>query len=160
MKKFKFTISGKPYEVEVQNIEGNIATVNVNGTEYQVEMEEQAAPVIAPVARPAAQAAPVIAPVARPAAKPAASAPTQSAAPKPAAAAGGAGYKMAAPLPGTIMQIFVKQGDAVKKGDKLLMYEAMKMENNLLAEADGTITAINCRQGDNVLQGDTLIVIG
>jgi biotin carboxyl carrier protein len=48
----------------------------------------------------------------------------------------------------------------VKKGDKLLMYEAMKMENNLLAETDGTITAINCRQGDNVLQGDTLIVIG
>ena len=146
MKKFKFTISGKPYEVEVQNIEGNIATVNVNGTEYQVEMEEQAAPVVSPVARPAA--------------KPAASAPAQAAAPKPAAAAGGAGYKMAAPLPGTIMQIFVKQGDAVKKGDKLLMYEAMKMENNLLAETDGTITAINCRQGDNVLQGDTLIVIG
>ena len=143
MKTFKFTISGKPYEVEVQNIEGNIATVNVNGTEYKVEMEEQAAPVVAPV---------------RPAAKPAASAPTQSAAPKPAA--GGAGYKMAAPLPGTIMQIFVKQGDSVKKGDKLLMYEAMKMENNLLAEADGTITAINCRQGDNVLQGDVLIVIG
>ncbi len=133
MKKFKFTISGKPYEVEVQNIEGNIATVNVNGTEYQVEMEEQAAPVIAPVARPAA--------------KPAATS-SAPATPKPAAAAG------------TIMQIFVKQGDAVKKGDKLLMYEAMKMENNLLAEADGTITAINCRQGDNVLQGDTLIVIG
>ena len=146
MKKFKFTISGKPYEVEVQNIEGNIATVNVNGTEYQVEMEEQAAPVIAPVARPAAKSA--------------ASAPAQSAAPKPAAAAGGSGHKMAAPLPGTIMQIFVKQGDAVKKDDKLLMYEAMKMENNLLAETDGTITAINCRQGDNVLQGDTLIVIG
>ena len=144
MKKFKFTISGKPYEVEVQNIEGNKATVNVNGTEYQVEMEEQAAPVVAPVVRP----------VAKP--TPSSSAP---AAPKPAAASG-SGYKMAAPLPGTIMQIFVKQGDAVKKGDKLLMYEAMKMENNLLAEADGTITAINCRQGDNVLQGDTLIVIG
>ena len=145
MKKFKFTISGKPYEVEVQDIEGNIATVNVNGTEYKVEMEEQAAPVIAPVARPAA--------------KPAASGSTSSA-PRPAAASGGAGYKMAAPLPGTIMQIFVHQGDSVKKGDKLLMYEAMKMENNLLAEADGTITAINCRQGDNVLQGDVLIVIG
>ncbi len=145
MKKFKFTISGKPYEVEVQDIEGNIATVNVNGTEYQVEMEEQAAPVVAPVARPAA--------------KPAATS-SAPAAPKPAAAAGGAGYKMAAPLPGTIMQIFVHQGDTVKKGDKLLMYEAMKMENNLLAEADGTITAINCRQGDNVLQGDVLIIIG
>ena len=146
MKKFKFTISGKPYEVEVQDIEGNIATVNVNGTEYKVEMEEQAAPVVAPVARPAAKAAP--------------SASTQGTAPKPAANAGGNGYKMAAPLPGTIMQIFVHQGDSVKKGDKLLMYEAMKMENNLLAEADGTITAINCRQGDNVLQGDVLIVIG
>ena len=145
MKKFKFTISGKPYEVEVQNIEGNIATVNVNGTEYKVEMEEQAAPVVAPVARPA---------------KPATTTQSQAAAPKPAAAASGAGYKMAAPLPGTIRQIFVKQGDTVKKGDKLLMYEAMKMENNLLAEADGSITAINCRQGDNVLQGDVLIVIG
>ena len=145
MKKFKFTISGKPYEVEVQNIEGNIATVNVNGTEYKVEMEEQAAPVVAPVARPAA--------------KPAASS-SAPAAPKPAAAASGNGYKMAAPLPGTIMQIFVHQGDTVKKGDKLLMYEAMKMENNLLAEAEGTITAINCRQGDNVLQGDVLIIIG
>ena len=143
MKKFKFTISGKPYEVEVQDIEGNIAKVNVNGAEYQVEMEEQAAPVVAPVARPAA----------KPAAQSQAPATT-----KPAA--GGAGYKMAAPLPGTIMQIFVKQGDVVKKGDKLLMYEAMKMENNLLAEADGTISAINCRQGDNVLQGDVLIVIG
>ncbi|MBP5798215.1 MAG: biotin/lipoyl-binding protein [Bacteroidales bacterium] len=145
MKKFKFTISGKPYEVEVQDIEGNIATVNVNGTDYKVEMEEQAAPVVAPVARPAA--------------KPAAASSAPST-PRPAAAASGSGYKMAAPLPGTIMQIFVHQGDSVKKGDKLLMYEAMKMENNLLAEADGTITAINCRQGDNVLQGDVLIIIG
>lgn len=144
MKKFKFTISGKPYEVEVQDIEGNIATVNVNGAEYKVEMEEQAAPVVAPVARPAAKPA-------------ASSAPAKSAAPK-AAPAGG--KKMEAPLPGTIMQIFVKEGDSVKKGDKLLMYEAMKMENNLLAECDGTIASINCRQGDNVLQGDTLIVIG
>ena len=143
MKTFKFTINGKQYEVEVQNIEGNITTVNVNGTEYKVEMEEQAAPVVPP--RPV---------------KTTTSATTQSVTQKPAAAAGGAGYKMAAPLPGTIMQIFVHQGDNVKKGDKLLMYEAMKMENNLLAEADGTITAINCRQGDNVLQGDVLIVIG
>lgn len=144
MKKFKFTISGKPYEVEVQSIEGNIADVNVNGTQYKVEMEEQAAPVVAkPVARPAKAAS--TAPAAQPAA--------------PKAAAGGPGHKMEAPLPGTIMQIFVKQGDVVKRGDKLLMYEAMKMENNLLAECDGSVSSINCRQGDNVLQGDVLIVI-
>ncbi len=146
MKKFKFNISGKPYEVEVQNIEGNIATVNVNGNEYKVEMEEQAAPVVTPVARPVASRTQT--------------APKTETAARPAAATGGAGHKMQAPLPGTIMQIFVKQGDAVKKGDKLLMYEAMKMENNLLAESDGTVTAINCRQGDNVLQGDVLLVIG
>ena len=146
MKKFKFTISGKAYEVEVQNIEGNIADVNVNGTQYKVEMEEQAAPVVKPVARPA---------------KTQSTAPTQQAEPvAKKAAAGGPGHKMEAPLPGTIMQIYVKEGAAVKKGDKLLMYEAMKMENNLLAECDGTVTAINCRQGDNVLQGDVLIVIG
>ena len=144
MKKFKFTISGKPYEVEIQNIEGNNAEVNVNGTVYQVEMEEQAAPVVTPMARPAQQA-----PKAAPASKPA-----------PQPVAGGKGHKMSAPLPGTIMQIFVKQGDVVRKGDKLLMYEAMKMENNLLSEVDGTISAINCREGDNVLQGDVLIVIG
>ena len=145
MKKFKFTISGKPYEVEVQDIEGNIANVNVNGTQYKVEMEEQAAPVVKPVVKPVAK------PVA---------APAQTATPAPKATSNAAGHKMEAPLPGTIMQIFVKEGDTVKQGDKLLMYEAMKMENNLLAEVGGTIAAINCRQGDNVLQGDVLIVIG
>jgi len=147
MKKFKFTISGKPYEVEVRNIEGNMAEVNVNGTDYKVEMEQQATPVAAPIAKP----------VSKPAASQKANTQAQPAKP---AAAGGAGHKMEAPLPGTIMQIFVKQGDTVKKGDKLLMYEAMKMENNLLAETDGTITSINCRQGDNVLQGDVLLIIG
>jgi Pyruvate carboxylase len=140
MKKFKFTISGKPYEVEVQNIEGNIANVNVNGTNYSVEMEEQQMPKAAPVARPTAKQATV-----------------KNAAPK---AANASGVKIAAPLPGSVMQIFVKEGDVVKKGDKLLMYEAMKMENNLLAEADGTISAIKCRVGDNILQGDVLIIIG
>lgn len=137
MKKFKFTISGKPYEVEVQDIENNIATVSVNGVAYKVEMEEQEAP--APVARPAVKKA-----------APAASAP---------AAAKSGTHKIEAPLPGSIMQIFVKEGDVVKKGDKLLMYEAMKMENNLLADIDGTIAAIKCKQGDNVLQGNVLIEI-
>lgn len=144
MKKFKFTISGKPYEVEVQNIEGNNAEVNVNGALYKVELEEQQAPVFSPVARPAQSAPKTVS--------------ASQSAPQPAAK--GKGYEMSAPLPGTIMQIFVKQGDVVKKGDKLLMYEAMKMENNLLSEVDGTISTINCREGDNVLQGDVLIVIG
>ena len=62
-----------------------------------------------------------------------------------------------APLPGNIMQIFVRNGDSVKKGEKLLMYEAMKMENSILAERDGTVSAIRVQAGDSVLEGDVLM---
>ena len=142
MKKFKFTISGNQYEVEVQSFENDKAQVVVNGTQYEVDVErekEEAKPVIAP----------------RPKAAPAAAA-TPAAAP-----AGDAnGVKAVAPLPGTIMQIFVNVGDQVKRGDKILMYEAMKMENNFLAEADGVIKDIKVKVGDNVLQGAVLAIIG
>ena len=141
MKKFKFTISGNQYEVEVQSFENDKAQVVVNGTQYEVDVErekEEAKPVIAP--RPKAAPAPA-----------AASAP----------AAGDAnGTKAVAPLPGTIMQIFVNVGDEVKRGDKILMYEAMKMENNFLAEVDGVIKDIKVKVGDNVLQGAVLAIIG
>jgi biotin carboxyl carrier protein len=142
MKKFKFTISGKQYEVEVQSFENDKAQVVVNGTQYEVDVErekEEAKPVIAP--RPKAAPAPAATPSAAP--------------------AGDAnGVKAVAPLPGTIMQIFVNVGDQVKRGDKILMYEAMKMENNFLAEADGVIKDIKVKVGDNVLQGAVLAIIG
>lgn len=143
MKKFKFTISGNQYEVEVQSFENDKAQVVVNGTQYEVDVErekEEAKPVIAP--RPAA---------------PKASAPAAAA---PAAGGNVDGVKAVAPLPGTIMQIYVNVGDQVKRGDKILMYEAMKMENNFLAEVDGVIKDIKVRVGDNVLQGAVLVVIG
>ena len=142
MKKFKFTISGNQYEVEVQSFENDKAQVVVNGTQYEVDVErekEEAKPVIAP--RPKA-------------------APASSAAPAAPAAGDANGVKAVAPLPGTIMQIFVNVGDEVKRGDKILMYEAMKMENNFLAEVDGVIKDIKVRVGDNVLQGAVLVVIG
>ena len=142
MKKFKFTISGKQYEVEVQSFENDKAQVVVNGTQYEVDVErekEEAKPVIAP--RPKA-------------------APASSAAPAAPAAGDANGVKAVAPLPGTIMQIFVNVGDEVKRGDKILMYEAMKMENNFLAEADGVIKDIKVKVGDNVLQGAVLAIIG
>ena len=141
MKKFKFTISGKQYEVEVQSFENDKAQVVVNGTQYEVDVErekEEAKPVVA---------AP------RPAAAPKADAPK-------AAATDANGHKAVAPLPGTIMQIYVNVGDQVKRGDKILMYEAMKMENNFLAEVDGEIKDIKVRVGDNVLQGAVLAIIG
>ena len=142
MKKFKFTISGNQYEVEVQSFENDKAQVVVNGTQYEVDVErekEEAKPVIAP--RPKAAPAPAATPAAAP--------------------AGDAnGVKAVAPLPGTIMQIFVNVGDEVKRGDKILMYEAMKMENNFLAEVDGVIKDIKVKVGDNILQGAVLAIIG
>lgn len=143
MKKFKFTISGKQYEVEVQSFEGDKAQVVVNGTQYEVDVErekEEAKPVVAP--------------------RPKAAAPAPSAAPAAVPAGDANGVKAVAPLPGTIMQIFVNVGDQVKRGDKILMYEAMKMENNFLAEVDGVIKDIKVRVGDNVLQGAVLAIIG
>lgn len=143
MKKFKFTISGKPYEVEVQSFEGDKAQVVVNGTQYEVDVErekEEAKPVVAP--------------------RPKAAAPTTNAAPAPAASGNADGVKAVAPLPGTIMQIYVNVGDQVKRGDKILMYEAMKMENNFLAEVDGVIKELKVKVGDNVLQGAVLAIIG
>lgn len=142
MKKFKFTISGNQYEVEVQSFENDKAQVVVNGTQYEVDVErekEEAKPVIAP--RPKA-------------------APASSSAPAAPAAGDANGVKAVAPLPGTIMQIFVNVGDEVKRGDKILMYEAMKMENNFLAEVDGVIKDIKVKVGDNILQGAVLAIIG
>jgi biotin carboxyl carrier protein len=65
-----------------------------------------------------------------------------------------------APLPGTILQVFVKEGDLVKSGDKLLIMEAMKMENNITADTEGKVTAVKVKQGDAVLEGDVLVEIG
>ena len=144
MKKFKFTVNGKEYDVEVKSYEGENAEVIVDGTQYNVKVQREEEDVPAFVA-------------------PKRQAPKPGAAPKvetPSATAPTDGYKSLAPLPGTVMQIFVNVGDVVKRGDKLMMYEAMKMENNFLAEVDGTIKEIKVRVGDNILQGAVLFVIG
>ena len=139
MKKYNFKINGKEYEVTIGEAEGKILTVNVNGADYQVELEN--APVAAPVqAAPVAQAAPA----------------APAAAPKPA----GAGTTVKSPLPGIIISIDVKEGQAVKRGQKVAVIEAMKMENDILAEQDGTVTAIHANKGDSVLEGADIVTIG
>ena len=139
MKTYKFKINGKEYEVAINNVEGKNATVTVNGAEYQVELEN--APAAAPVAA-AAPAAAAPAPAAAPAAKPA-----------------GAGKVVASPLPGVIIEVSVKEGQAVKAGQKVAVIEAMKMENEIAAECDGTITAIHVAKGDSVLEGADIVTI-
>ena len=137
MKKFKFTIRGNDYDVEVLEFEDRIASVEVNGTRYEVEVHKQVQHPKTPVL--VRQEVP---------------APTRSEA-KIRKTIGGTQVK--APLPGNIMQLFVRNGDAVKKGDKLLMYEAMKMENTIVAEKDGTVSAVRVQPGDSVLEGDVLM---
>jgi len=143
MKEYKFKINGNDYQVAINSIEGNIADVTVNGTPYKVEMEN--APAAAPVAAPA------------PAAAPAAAAPAPAAA-APAAPAG-AGTDINSPLPGVIIEVSVKEGQAVKAGQKVAVLEAMKMENDIQAEKDGTVTAIHVHKGDSVLEGAKIVTI-
>ena len=143
MKEYKYKINGNLYNVTIGDIEDNIAHVEVNGTHYTVEMEKtpQAAPAPKPVARPVAK--PAAAPAAAPVAKPAASAKS--------------GVK--SPLPGVILDIKVNVGDEVKKGQTIIILEAMKMENSINADKDGKVTAINVSKGESVLEGTDLVII-
>lgn len=107
--------------------------VNVNGTAYEVEIEEMAgAPVAAPVAAPAAAPAPV---------------------------ASGAGEIINAPMPGNILSVNVAAGDTVKKGQVLMVLEAMKMENEIMAPRDGKVTAVAVAKGTAVESGALLCTI-
>ena len=145
MKEYKYKINGNLYNVVIGDIEENIAHVEVNGTHYTVEMEKKP------------KAAPAPKPVARPAAKPAAAAPAAAPAAKPAA--GGAKSGVKSPLPGVILDIKVNVGDAVKKGQTIIILEAMKMENSINADKDGKIAAINVSKGESVLEGTDLVII-
>ena len=147
MKTYRFKINGKDYEVAVNSIEGRNANVTVNGADYSVEMENEA---------PAAAPAPVQA--AAPAAVSAAPAP--AAAPAAAPAPSGAGKDVVSPLPGVVISVDVKVGDAVKRGQKVAVIEAMKMENEILAENDGTVTAVHVSKGDSVLEDAKIVTIG
>ena len=151
MKEYKFKINGNEYNVAINGIEGKNADVTVNGVSYSVELEN------APVAAPAPAAAPVAAPAAAPAAQAAPAPAAAPAAPKAAAPAGG--RTITSPLPGVILSIDVKEGQAVKRGQKIAVLEAMKMENEILAEFDGTVTAILVSKGDSVLEGANIATL-
>lgn len=137
MGQYKFKINGKDYEVAVNSIEGKNASVTVNGVDYSVEIASESAGYTAeaPVAQnPAAQ---------DPA--PAPQAPQQQ--------GGQAGKKITSPLPGVIIEVCVKEGQPVKRGQKIAVLEAMKMENDILSDTDGTVSAIHVGKGDSILEG-------
>ena len=139
--KYNVALNGKNYEVEVEKGDAQLISVT----------DAAVTPAVVPVvAAPAPVAAPVAAPVI--------AVPAPVAAPAPASVA--AGEQVASPMPGTILSIKVQAGASVKKGDVLLILEAMKMENEIMAPVDGTISQIVTNQGDSVSTGDLLLVIG
>ncbi|HET7733096.1 MAG TPA: biotin/lipoyl-containing protein [Paludibacter sp.] len=147
MKKFKFTIEGTSYSVNVKSVEGSQAEIEVNGKSYSVGLEEELNPLKTPilvrkevVTKPgenkiATKAAPM-----PPSNKPSAN-----------------GIK--APLPGSIIRVAIKVGDSVKEGDLLLVMESMKMENNILSEKNGVVKSIDVEQGQAVMQDDILMTL-
>ena len=144
MKKFKLTIRGNKYDVDFLSIEDDIAKVEVNGTTYEVEVhrEKKVSKTPTLVRKPVVHSTE--------SGKARTSSPTERK---------GTGV-IKAPLPGTILEIKVKVGDVVKVGDKLMVMEAMKMENNIIADKEGKIEVIKVNNGDSVLEGDALIEIG
>ena len=145
MKEYKYKINGNQYTVAIGDIDGNTATVEVNGVAYHVEMEETKAAAVKTVQAPRPAAAPRTDAGAPVIAKP--TAPT------------GAGTQVKAPLPGVVLSIPVKVGQAVKASDTVVLLEAMKMENAIHAGVDGTVKEILVATGDSVLEGNPLVVI-
>jgi len=144
MKEFKFKINGIQYNVEVVSIEGNIASVEVNGTPYEVEIDREIKQKTPRLVRAShvttAESTPAVNRTSKPAEK--GESPIKS------------------PLPGVILDVHVKQGDKVKLGQKLMTLEAMKMENNIDCHKDGTVLNVKVSKGDSVMEGDVLIIIG
>ena len=152
MRTYSYTINGARYDVTIESLRDQVAKLNVNGVAFDVEilgapLSEGDLPEVAAAAAPAA---------------PVAAAPTAESAPAAPAAKGaaGAGEPVNAPLPGVVTKVLVAAGQAVKKGDTVVVLEAMKMENNITAECDGTVTGICVAAGDSVLEGTTLLTIG
>lgn len=157
MGKYNFRINGHDYQVDVNSVEGGIADVTVNGTDYKVELADA---VPAP-AQQAVRPAPQTVSTGAPAVTPQATAPApQAAQTATASAPQGKGEVVTAPLPGVILDIKVKVGDVVKAGQTVAVLEAMKMENEIESTASGTVTAVNAGKGDSVLEGAAIITIG
>ena len=139
MKSYKFTINGNEYQVEIKSIDDNIAIMEVNGTKYSVELHRKMKQTKTPMLMRAETTGP--------------SKPHIEKKEKGSASA------VLSPLPGTIVNIFVKPGDIIVKGQKIMSMEAMKMENIILAEKKGVVESIHVINGQSVLQGDILLEI-
>jgi len=138
MKNYKFKINENGYTVNIKSHEGNIIDLEVNGTAYEVIMKEEIKKTKTPTLVRAASQRP---------AEPLKVNPSSSIS------------QILAPIPGVVLSIDVAVGDTLKVGDRMLVLEAMKMENNIVCEKAGTITAMKVVVGQQVLQNEVMIEI-
>ena len=150
MKEYKIKINGNEYVVAVKNVESDSAEVVVNGTEYVADVEGMKA-------KPATKTPKIVQQVAVPTGEAHPAVQNTSSPAKTASATAG---DVKSPLPGVILDVMVREGDTVKVGQRLMLLEAMKMENNIDSDRDGVVKSIRARKGDSVLEGDVLITIG
>ena len=145
MKNYKLKINGTNYSVNISNVDGPIVELELNGTPYKVEIDREIKQIKTPkllrsVAVPSTDVNPHSA--------------------KTVANVGGIGTSVKSPLPGAVLDVYVNVGDRVSVGQKLLMLEAMKMENRIDSDVSGVITAIKTSKGASVMEGDVLLIIG
>lgn len=148
MKEYKIKINGNEYNVAINGIQNSVADVTVNGINYSVELENGiTAPVNNGGAAPVSETKPTLgnAPQVQEVGKN-----RQETAEAVGAAAG---KSVKSPLPGVIIEVSVREGESVKRGQKLAVLEAMKMENDILASQDGTVVKICVSKGDSILEG-------
>lgn len=150
MKQYKYKVNGAQYDVTINEIQGQLAKMVVNGIPFDVEMQNS---------QLSEDNLPDVTTTAAPAAAPAAPVAAAPAATEAAPSGAGEGTPVKAPLPGIVTKINVSVGQQVKKGENVLVLEAMKMENNITAEADGTVSGIAVKAGDSVLEGAVLLTI-
>lgn len=149
MSRYTLKIAGREYTAEVKELTGETARVVVNNTEYAVDLVEIGRKIVA---------APTMH-------RPSAVAPAPAAAPPPAAAPASrssrpvAGESVMSPLPGLILDVFVKEGSTVEAGANLVLMEAMKMENHIRSPYSGTVRKVHVKNGDVVSEGDPLVDI-
>ncbi len=142
MKDYKIKINGNEYKVAIKEADGNIAEVEVNGTNYHVEIE-----------RPVTQVkTPKLVQVATVPTADSHQAVVKTVAP-------GSAFAVKSPLPGVIIDVYVKEGDTVSVGQRLVMLEAMKMENSIEADRAGKVTSVKVKKGESVLEGAELVTI-
>ncbi|MDR0971876.1 MAG: acetyl-CoA carboxylase biotin carboxyl carrier protein subunit [Bacteroidales bacterium] len=142
MKSYKFKINGTSYSVNINNVEKQSVELELNGTPYVVELDKEVRQTKTPkLVRSVAV-------------------PSTDSTPQTAKTSSFGSSAIKSPLPGTVLDVFVNVGDKVSLGQKVMLLEAMKMENVIESDQNGVVKEIQARKGDSVMEGSVLVIIG